>query len=87
MPDISTHANRARMRVLVKDEPYTWRASQDRMLDLDFVVANDHLRFTRFDDASVSVRGWPKLQTETERREWTARYSDHALLFFEMHVA
>lgn len=78
-------ARRRRMRVLARDEPVTWWGGGTiAPSGLDFVVARDHMRFATFGDAEVSVRGWPKLATESARRTWVTRYSDHALLYFEV---
>ena len=78
-------APRRQMKVLDKDEPFTWwgGGSIDPS-SLDFVVAREHLRFKQFGGFDVSVRGWPKLETRDERLEWVRRYSDHALLYFEV---
>ena len=78
-------APRRKMRVLEKDEPFTWwgGGSIDPS-SLDFVVARDHLRFKSFGGADVAVRGWPKLDTRDERLAGVRRFSDHALLYFEV---
>ena len=76
-----------RMRVLEKDEQHTWwDGRRRRHMDVDLVVARDHLRFKQFGDAEVSVRGWPKLASEAEQSKWVERYSDHAFLFFELQT-
>jgi endonuclease/exonuclease/phosphatase family metal-dependent hydrolase len=78
-------APRRRMRLLGKDEEFTWWGGGTLAAsNLDFVIARDHLEFTPFGDAEVSVRGWPKLATEEERLDWVRRFSDHALLYFEV---
>jgi hypothetical protein len=73
------------MKVLEKDEPFTWwgGGSIDAS-SLDFVVAREHLRFKQFGGFDVAVRGWPKLESRDERLDWVRRYSDHALLYFEV---
>ncbi len=73
------------MRVLEKDAEFTWwgGGSIDPS-SLDFVVARSHLVFKRFGEAEVSVRGWPQLPLGEERLAWVRRYSDHALLYFEV---
>lgn len=82
---LNRSAPKRRMRVLAKDEAFTWWGGGALAASsLDFVVARDHLRFRTFGDAQVSVRGWPKLESEEEQREWVTRYSDHALLYFEV---
>jgi len=75
-----------KMRRLEKDEPAAWWGGSDSIppSDLDQVFAADHLKFTSFDGASVTVRGWPKEPTEARRRRWIEEYSDHGLLYFEV---
>ncbi len=78
-------APRRRLKVLEKDEPFTWWGGGTiDPSSLDFVVARDHLRFKQYGGFDVSVRGWPKLETREERLDWVGRYSDHALLYFEV---
>ena len=78
-------ARSRKMRVLEKDAEFTWwgGGSIDPS-SLDFVVARDHLTFKRFGEAEVAVRGWPQLPEGEERLAWVRRFSDHALLFFEV---
>jgi len=78
-------ARSKKMRVLDKDAEFTWwgGGSIDPS-SLDFVVARDHLTFKRFGESEVSVRGWPSLPPGDERLAWVRRYSDHALLYFEV---
>ena len=76
------------MRVLEKDAEFTWwGGGAIDPSSLDFVVARDHLSFKRFGAAEVSVRGWPQLPAGDERLDWVRRYSDHALLYFEVQRA
>ncbi len=53
--------------------------------NLDHVVASEHLQIRGQGDGScpVSVLGWPKL-ARTEWSNWFSKYSDHALLYFEV---
>ena len=71
------------MRLLTKTHDRTWRSASQQS-NLDHVVAADHLQFTQFVGADVSVRGWPELGTEAEQRQWIEDFSDHALLYFEV---
>jgi hypothetical protein len=73
------------MKVLDKDATHTWwgGATIDPS-NLDFVVASDHLKFKQFAGHDVTVRGWPQLESQDERVKWVTRYSDHALLYFEV---
>ena len=74
------------MRFLSKNRSFTWlpnNGSKFLPQDLDHVVAASHLRFTQFDGAEVDVRGW----TESDAPfDWAERYSDHALLYFEVRA-
>jgi hypothetical protein len=72
------------MRVLTKNQPHTWLpnpGSRFKPLDLDHVVAASHLTFTDFQGAQVDVRGWTQ---SDDPHDWAHRYSDHALLYFEV---
>ncbi|MFQ5964787.1 MAG: endonuclease/exonuclease/phosphatase family protein [Candidatus Scalinduaceae bacterium] len=75
------------MRVLDKTEPYTWwggSGSKHGPSSLDHVVVADHLEFKNFGGAQIDVRGWPQETTDADKDAWTERYSDHALLYFEV---
>lgn len=52
--------------------------------DLDHVVAGDHLDFKKFGGVSVDVRGWVDEPTDAKKDAWTRKFSDHALLYFEV---
>jgi len=65
----------------------TGRSPPDRFKpsDLDHVVASNQLKFKpSFNGSDVDVRGWPTEQTEEEQKAWIDKYSDHALLFFQV---
>jgi endonuclease/exonuclease/phosphatase family metal-dependent hydrolase len=84
---LAAEAKRRRMRILSKDEAFTWSngsQSSTPPSNLDHVVASDHLRFRVFNGADVSVRGWPKETTPAKKDAWIAKHSDHALLFLEV---
>jgi hypothetical protein len=84
---LRAEANIRKMRVLKKDAPATWSdgtKSSIKPSDLDQVVAADHLQFTAYGNAEVSVRGWPKEPTSVNQDQWVRDYSDHALLYFEI---
>jgi len=78
-------ATKRKMKVLEKDATHTWwgGATIDPS-NLDFVVASDHLQFKQFSGHDVAVRGWPQIEDKAERVTWVTRYSDHALLYFEV---
>jgi hypothetical protein len=78
-------ARRRKLRVLKKDASNTWWGGATiEPSNLDFVVASDHLEFRQFAGSDVAVRGWPQLASLDERRAWVTRFSDHALLYFEV---
>ena len=76
-----------RLAVLGKSEPATfWPGSSSPLApgDLDHVVASDHMTFRDFGGVPVSVRGWPQEPTDSDKDAWAAKFSDHAMLFFEV---
>ena len=82
---LSFEAADVKMRVLPKSRTETWRDLR-RTSDLDWVVAADHLQFSKFAGGSeVDVRGWPTLP-EAEQVQWTKDFSDHGLLYFEVQA-
>lgn len=85
---LAGQAKRYDMRFLKKNAPATWSNGSTSSIppsNLDHVIAADHLEFTPFGDAEVSVRGWPQKPTPAEQDQWIQDYSDHALLYFEVH--
>ena len=73
--------------VLDKSEPATFFNGSTSSIppsNLDHVVASDHLTFKNFGGAQVSVRGWPQEPTPAAKDKWIAKFSDHAMLFFEV---
>jgi hypothetical protein len=80
-------AKKAGMRRLIKDKPCTWRGMVKNKIadsDLDQVVAAEHLKFKKYGNVSVTVKGWPELKTEAEKDDWNKKYSDHALIYLEV---
>jgi exonuclease III len=76
-----------RLTVLEKNELATfWPGSRSSLppSNLDHVVASDHLKFRSFGGVPVSVRGWPQEPTDAKKDKWVAKFSDHAMLFFEV---
>ena len=76
-----------KMKLLDKSEPFTWwggSTSQYGPSNLDHVVAADHLKFEKFGNADVAVRGWPQEADDDAKDAWAKKYSDHALLYFEV---
>ena len=84
---LKKRAVKKRMRVLEKSHPFTYwpgsGASYDPG-DLDHVVAADHLTFKSFGGKPVDVRGWPEKSSDAQRDAWAKKYSDHAMLFFQI---
>lgn len=89
------YAKRAKvgMRRLPKTHDATWYNGSKSSLppsNLDHVYATTNLRFKAFKradgtDANVSVRGWAQETTDIAKDKWIANYSDHSLLYFEVH--
>ncbi len=78
------------MALLDKSDETTWWPGSSSKYDignLDHVVAADHLKFRSFGGKPVDVRGWPKLATGAQRDAWAKKYSDHAMLYFEVQKA
>ena len=83
-----------RMRRLVKTHDASWFNGSTSSIppsNLDHVFASDHLKFRVFrrpadgGDAEVAVRGWVDQPTPAKKDDWIAKYSDHSLLYFEIH--
>lgn len=84
---LQAEAARFDMRVLTKDEPFTWSNGSTSSLptsNLDHIVAADHLAFKKFNGADVTVRGWPKEPTIQAKDEWIKKHSDHGILVLEV---
>ncbi len=76
-------AGRAGMRVLSKTAELTWHGDGRMRSNLDHVIASDQIEFEQVDGKDVEVRGWPQ-RPDAEQEEWVEKYSDHALLYFEV---
>jgi len=75
------------MKILSKsiEETYWPGSHSDYSVgNLDHVVAADHLNFKEFTGASVSVRGWVEEDSPSKKDQWAEKFSDHALLYFEV---
>ncbi|NIO29515.1 MAG: hypothetical protein GTO29_13290 [Candidatus Latescibacteria bacterium] len=84
---LGSRASRRKMRILTKNSSHTWwngPSSSYEPGNLDHVVAAKHLKFKPFQGAEVDVRGWPKEATDTKKGHWISKYSDHALIYFEV---
>jgi len=79
--------SRAQMTLLDKDEPATyWPGSRSSypVGNLDHVVAANHLQFKDFGGSPIKVIGWPQEATPEAMDAWSKKYSDHAMLYFEV---
>lgn len=85
---LSKQAAKRKMRLLTKTAPNTWsNGSKSSIPDsnLDHVVAAEHLIFTQFNGSDVAVRGWAEKKTVQDKDEWIKQFSDHSLMYFEVH--
>lgn len=82
------------MRRLAKTHDATWFNGSHSSLppsNLDHVFASTNLAFKTFvrpDDgqpAEVAVRGWVGEPTDAKKDAWIGQFSDHSLLYFELH--
>ncbi|GAB1260344.1 endonuclease/exonuclease/phosphatase family protein [Aurantivibrio plasticivorans] len=75
------------MRRLSKSADATWWPGSNSSYspsNLDHVLAASHLKFKNFSGAEVDVRGWTEAATDTDKDKWAEKFSDHALLYFEV---
>lgn len=74
------------MVILDKRGPSWWPGSKSSYSpsNLDHVVAADHLNFKLFGGKPVDLRGWPEETADAKKDKWVERFSDHALLYFEV---
>ena len=54
------------------------------------MYASSNLKFKVFKrpdgtDSSVAVRGWVQEATDAGKDAWIGRFSDHSLIYFEVH--
>ncbi len=68
----------------VEETYWPGSASSYPVGNLDHVVAADHLQFKSFSGVPVSVRGWVEENSPVKKDQWAQKYSDHALLYFEV---
>jgi hypothetical protein len=81
---LAYEAGRTGMMLLPKTGDVTWRDAGRTRSNLDHVIASSHLKFTDFGGGRfVDVRGWPGLLAG-DQLDWIQKYSDHALLYFEV---
>ncbi len=84
---LKKRVERKGMQILDKSAPDTYWPGSTSSYDpgnLDHVVAANHLKFKSFAGKPVDVRGWPEKTNGTQKDAWRKKYSDHALLYFEV---
>lgn len=83
---LAESAEKAGMRLLTKDQPFTWNGSAGKS-NLDHVLASRALRLRNIGSeatpAEVSVKGWPQLGG-AQLKTFLAEISDHASLYAEI---
>jgi endonuclease/exonuclease/phosphatase family metal-dependent hydrolase len=86
---VEKRMGRVHLRRLPKTHELTWWNGSKNYApgsSLDHVFAEETMRFKSFGDgAEIAVTGWPEEGTEDAQRSWIGRYSDHALLYGEIH--
>jgi endonuclease/exonuclease/phosphatase family metal-dependent hydrolase len=81
------------MRHLAKTHDLTWSNGSHSSIppsNLDHVFASTNLTFKQFKrptggTAEVDVRGWVTEPTTAKQDEFIEKFSDHSLLYFEIH--
>jgi len=75
------------LRLLKKTHGATWWGGTATYApsNLDHVFASTHLKFKQFSGADVAVLGWPEKSTDAQKKTWISKYSDHALIYGEVH--
>ena len=75
------------MRRLSKTHETTWWNGKDDPgpSSLDHVYAADHLQFKNFAGAEIEVIGWVNKTTDSAKKNWISKFSDHSLLYGEIH--
>lgn len=75
------------MKILSKTHEGTYWPGSDStypVSNLDHVVAAEHLKFKQFSGKDIKVSGWVDESSNTKKDKWTEKFSDHALLYFEV---
>jgi exonuclease III len=84
---------KVKMRRLDKTHPFSWSNgsnSRYKPSSLDHVYASDNLKFKQFGGTNaepqlVKVKGWVEEPTVAKEDKWIERFSDHSLLYLEVH--
>ena len=80
---VAYQAGKIDMQVLSKTADFTWHGDDNMRSNLDHVVASRQIKFEQIAGKDVEVRGWPE-KPDAEQEDWVKKYSDHALLYFEV---
>ena len=80
-------ANVNGMRRLPKTHNDTWWSGKDGVApsSLDHVYATVHMNFKQFAGAEIEVEGWVNKNTTAQKKTWISQFSDHSLLYGEIH--
>ncbi len=76
-----------KMDRLSKTHEESWWSGKDTASPsaLDHVFAAEHLKLKSFSGKSIRVVGWPEETTKAKQRAWINKFSDHGLLYGEIH--
>lgn len=83
-------ANINGIRRLPKTHNNTWwnKKASPGPSSLDHVFASKHMKFKKFNAAAeVEVSGWVDEPNDAEKKKWIDKFSDHSLLYGEIHDA
>ena len=86
--DARMTANVNGMRRLSKTHHDTWWNGKDNQNPsaLDHIHASQHMVFKTFSgNAEVEVSGWVDEPTTAKKKQWINKFSDHSILFGEIH--
>lgn len=80
-------ANINGMRRLSKTHENTWWNGKPKPgpSALDHVFVSKHLQFLTFGAAEIEVSGWVDKATDSDKTDWINKFSDHSLLYGEIH--
>ena len=80
-------ARTVKMKRLSKTHEGTYWPGSDSSYsigNLDHVIAAAHLEFKQYSGKSIKVSGWVDKSSNSAKDNWAEKYSDHALLYFEV---
>jgi len=86
---LSKRFNRVDLRRLPKNHELSWWNGSENYFPgskLGHVYAEESMKFKQFDgNAEIKVIGWPEESSKTDKRKWIEKFSDHAILYGEIH--